>query len=470
MKTLLEKINEKWFYIFADLFSKASIYLLMLIFSYLVIPEDYGLLSLFNSLVTIFFVFISLNLTSSYITKKRLEKKADFKSILSTVITFIYILNIIFAIFAIIIYIFDITLYSIPSLLFLCSITTAILNCNYELLNTILTAEGNKKKYLVLGLIFSIALFAMSLILVLVYSKISIYAIIITKMLLLLLFSVYSTHLFKKRYDLKIGIDKKILKEALKFSIPLTLHSLSGFILNYIDKFMLNDMENLVSTAIYSFWHNLSSVMMVVSTALNKAILPKFFQYKEENKDRDINKMIEDNLKLLVFLFVGYISAVGIIYPFFPSTYKSSLLIFILLTYNYLIFYGYNMYSNYLYYRGKTIKLFTNTAISGILNLVLNVILIRKYSSLGASISTIISFTTMFILYYISVRRSEKDYFPIKKFIIWFSIAGIFATIYYLLHKILLFRIISFALVIIACLVTLIYLLRKKDINEGSIK
>ena len=180
--------------------------------------------------------------------------------------------------------------------------------------------------------------------------------------------------------------------------------------------------------------------------------------------------MIEDNLKLLVFLFVGYISAVGIIYPFFPSTYKSSLLIFILLTYNYLIFYGYNMYSNYLYYRGKTIKLFTNTAISGILNLVLNVILIRKYSSLGASISTIISFTTMFILYYISVRRSEKDYFPIKKFIIWFSIAGIFATIYYLLHKILLFRIISFALVIIACLVTLIYLLRKKDINEGSIK
>ena len=81
MKNLLEKINEKWFYIFADLFSKASIYVLMLIFSYIVSPEDYGSLSLFNSLVTIFFVFINLNLTNSYITKKRLEKNANFKII-----------------------------------------------------------------------------------------------------------------------------------------------------------------------------------------------------------------------------------------------------------------------------------------------------------------------------------------------------------------------------------------------------
>ncbi len=470
MKNLLEKINEKWFYIFADLFSKASIYVLMLIFSYIVSPEDYGSLSLFNSLVTIFFVFISLNLTNSYITKKRLEKNANFKDVLSTIMAFIYLLNIIFIIFAILIYIFNITLYSIPALLFLCSIIAAILNCNYELLNTTLVAEGNKKKYLFLGLLFSIALFIISLILVVIYPKISIYAIVITKIILLLSFSLYSTHFFKKKYDIKLKINKKILKEALKFSLPLTLHSLSGFILNYIDKFMLNDMENLVSTAIYSFWHNLSSVMMVVSAAINKAVLPKFFALKEDKEDKKINEMIDNNLKIMVYLFVCYVCAVGIVYPFFPNAYSNSIIIFILLTYNYLIFYGYNMYSNYLYYQGKTIKLFTNTAISGILNLVLNVILIRKYSSLGAAISTIISYIVMFILYYISVRKSEKNYFPIRKFLIWFGIAGLFSIIYYILHKFIVFRVICFGIAGITFIIICIVILRKRNINEGSIK
>ena len=180
--------------------------------------------------------------------------------------------------------------------------------------------------------------------------------------------------------------------------------------------------------------------------------------------------MIDNNLKIMVYLFVCYVCAVGIVYPFFPNAYSNSIIIFILLTYNYLIFYGYNMYSNYLYYQGKTIKLFTNTAISGILNLVLNVILIRKYSSLGAAISTIISYIVMFILYYISVRKSEKNYFPIRKFLIWFGIAGLFSIIYYILHKFIVFRVICFGIAGITFIIICIVILRKRNINEGSIK
>ena len=253
IKRLLDKINEKWYYIFADLFNKASIYILTFVFSYIVLPDSFGRLSLFNSLVTVFFVFVSLNFTSSYITKKRLEPKCNFTEILSTIITFIFIVNVIFIVFATLIWLFKINIYSVGYVIIICSIITAILNCNYELLLTILVTEKEKKHYLIISVLFSILLIALSFLLFFCFKNLNVYAIIFAKMILLLSFSLYSIIYMKRKYNFHLHINKIVLKDALRFSVPLMLHSLSGFILNYVDKFMLNDMENLTSTAIYSF-------------------------------------------------------------------------------------------------------------------------------------------------------------------------------------------------------------------------
>lgn len=449
MKKMLDKVNEKWFYVFSDLFNKASIYFLALAFSYIVLPEQYGSLSLFNSLVTLFFVFISLNLTHSYVTKKRLDDNCNFKDILSTIITFIFIMNILFIIIAVILFSFDITIYSISPKIIFCSIFTAILTSNYELLQTVLVTEKDKKRYLINGLCFSILLVILSFTILFLFKKINIYAIIFSKIFLLFAFSIYSLFYLKKKYDFKLKINLQILKEALVFSAPLILHSLSGFVLNYFDKFMINDIQNLKATAVYSFSYNLSSVMMVISIALNKALIPRFFPLKTKDANEEINKLISKDLKTMCYLYVLYISSVGFIYSIFPTTYNNSILIFLLLTYNYLLFYGYNVYSNYLYYRGKTVKIFINTLTSGIVNIILNVFLIKQYGSLGATISTVISFILLFVLYYLSVKRQEKEYFPVKKFIKSFFIAGVVSFVYYLCYNYFVLRLLFLASVLI---------------------
>lgn len=461
----IDKINEKWIYVISDLFSKASIYFLTLVFSYIVLPKYFGNFSLFNSLVTVFFVLASLNLTNSYIMKVKSDKNCDFTKVLSTIITFIIIINIVFLLFGGLILLLDISVYSISPIIIFLSLATAVLNCNYELLLTVLVAEKEKKKYLVIGISFSIILIVLSLFLFFCFKKLNIYSIIITKMLLLAIFSGYSLHYMKKKYDIKFNIDKNILKNALKFSVPLILHSLSAFILNYIDKFMLNDLENITATAVYSFSYNLASVLMVVSIAINKAVVPKFYALKAENNDAGIEKIITKNLKSMCALFALFIIAVGFIYPIFPTAYNNTISIFILLTYNYLIFYGYNIYSNYLYYRGDTSKIFTNTLISGIINLVLNCFLIKKYSSLGASISTIISYIALLLLYYISVRKTEKTYYPLRFLCKYFAISGLFAVLYCISYKYLICRII-FILIII----TIGILYMKKDMKIKKIK
>ena len=188
--------------------------------------------------------------------------------------------------------------------------------------------------------------------------------------------------------------------------------------------------------------------MMVVSIAINKAVLPRFFSLKNDNNDNKINEIITSNLQLICGLFVLFMVSVGLVFPLFPGAYNTSIIVFVILTYNYVIFYGYNIYSNYLYYRGKTQKIFTNTLISAIVNMILNYFLISRYSSLGAAISTIISFVVLFILYYISVKRLEKKYYPMDNFIKYFLVTGVIAVMYsfvynYLVVKLLITLIID---------------------------
>lgn len=448
----IKGISAKWYYMAADLFVKGSMYLLTLIFSYAVLPEVYGNLSLFNSLVTLFFVIASMNLTSSFITRKRFDDDDDFSNIMSTVVTFLLIINVIFLILSYILLNNFTVIYSVPCNLILWSIIAAILTCYFDLLQRIFITDGNKMRYLLASIIYGILLIILSFLILFIFNNTGIYSIIYAKCLLLFCYSIYTIIYVKKTYNTNFKIDILILKEGLIFSIPLMLHSISGFILNYLDKFMINDIKNIIETAIYSFAYNLAMIMFVASLAVSKAFLPHFFQLlNEKNRDK-INKYIDKDLTTLTTIFLLYVAVVGFIYPLFPTAYKSSILIFLMLSYNYLIFYGYTVYSNYLYYYKKTIKIFISTLISSLVNVILNYFLINKYGYFGATLSTVLSFLLLLIIYYIFAKSLDKNCYRIERFFVVFAIVGLILILYYIGYKHLIVR--SLLLIIALALAT----------------
>ena len=195
---------------------------------------------------------------------------------------------------------------------------------------------------------------------------------------------------------------------------------------------MINDIKGLTDTAIYSFAYNLSMIMLVAATGINKAFLPSFMQLKNDNNNHCIHQQIKKDSQLLCIICCFYIVIVGCFFPLFPVEYKQSLSIFLLLTFNYLLFHGYTIYSNYLFYKGKTIKIFLNTFLSGIINVILNYFLITKYSYIGATFSTLISFFILLFLYYKSAKREDETVFPISIFLKNYLITIIFFIPYYI--------------------------------------
>lgn len=442
MKNFLKNIHTKWYYTFADFISKGSFFVLIFIIAYFLSPEEYAKISLFNSLVTLFFTIISLNLTSSYITKKKFEANADFNKIISTLTSFLLILSIVVALIAIFIFKNINLIYNIPSQLIFLSIIVSIFNIYFDLLITIFIAEKKKFHYLIISIIYSALLFIISVSLLILLPSIGVYALIYARLLILIIITIYSLLFLRKHFLLKLHIDFKLLKDALLFSFPLLLHTISGFILNYLDKFMINGSKNLSDTALYSFSYNLATVVFILALATNKAFIPDFFKLMNEKNLNQINKRIKSDTENLCFLSLLYIVVLGFAYSIFPSAYKETFLISLLLIFNYIIFFGYNIYSNYLFYFSKTTSIFKNTLISGIVSIVLNVFLIEKFSYIGATISTVISFILLFILFYFSAKKVYKDVFDVKYFLKIFGGIGILLLIYYLLSKIFIARVV----------------------------
>ena len=221
MKELLNKINAKWYYVFADLISKGSLFLIIFLFSYLVIPDDYGNLSLFNSLVTLFFVIVSMNLTNNFITRKKGDKESNLEEIISTIVSFLFILNIIFFITGFILYQNINQVYSISTKLIFWSLLTAIFTCYFDLLQTLFVVHYKKIQYFITSVLYSFSLVIFSFATIFIFPKLGIYSIVFSRFALLFLFTICSIIFLKKHFHLKLQIKKNILKEALLFSTPL---------------------------------------------------------------------------------------------------------------------------------------------------------------------------------------------------------------------------------------------------------
>ena len=456
-----DKIHDKWYYTLADLITKGGFFVLILILSYMLPTSDYAKISIFNSLVTLFFSIISLNLTNNYITKIKFDvDQKKYEEIISTIISFLILVSFVVSLIAILFYKNEYAFLNIPTKIFIYSIFVSVFHIYFDLLTTIYVVEKKRKSYLIISIIYSVSLFVFSMLLLFSFNNFGLYALIISRLFVLAAISGYSILYFHKNYALKFKIKLKLLKNAIIFSFPLLFHSLGSFVLNYLDKFMINLITTYSETAIYSFSYNLATVPFVVALATNKAFIPDFFKLITSNQILKIKDRITKDSNILYFFIIAYMSFIGLVYPLFPVAYHKGYLISQLLILNYFIFFAYNIYSNYLFYCSKTSKIFFNTFVSGLINIILNVILIKHYSYLGATFSTVVSFLILLILFHTSSNRYFDEVIELKFFLKKILSLFLFLLIQYLIYKIFFIKIIIF--LSLTCYLVRIYIINKE--------
>jgi O-antigen/teichoic acid export membrane protein len=387
-----------------------SFILLPVLTSYLS-TKEYGIVSYTNSVMIFVFVIASLSLNTfllrEFFLEKNIEKRRD---LVGSIFYFILIFNVLllilqWLIFPLLIDFLGIKISFYPFFLL------AILNNFFDVLSIIplvvYRVNDNAKSFVLVNVSRTIFQYLFVLLLLVKYDM-GLIGSYYGKLLANIPFVVIYIIIIIKNSNFRF--DFKILKNALKFSLPLLPGSISYILITLSDRVILERYISLNDLGIYSVAFTLALALNVVTQSIYKAIEPMVF------KDFNSDNFSETNSKLYtIYLFLVILFGFGLSLfskevfliatsPDFLNGYK--IVPFILIS---VIISASNLYLDMLLIAAGKQKIVSYTTIlSGIISVILNFALIPIFGFYGAIIASITAFTFTNIVCQFNVKLQKR--------------------------------------------------------------
>ncbi len=223
------------------------------------------------------------------------------------------------------------------------------------------------------------------------------------------------------KFSLKFqNVSIVLAKDMANYGIPVAVGNLSAWILSLSDRYLLQMYRDAQEVGIYSISYGLSEKAMMFLVSLFMLSCGPIGMNIYENQGKEASKEFLTKITryYLIICFPAFVGLTAIAKPFIDVVVAES------------YYYGYRIipfisFSIFLFglqwifafsfrFYKKTSTIMIYILFSGLLNIVLNVIIIPRYGYVGASISTAISYTSLLILMFIGSRKLIKWQFPIR--------------------------------------------------------
>ena len=224
-------------------------------------------------------------------------------------------------------------------------------------------------------------------------------------------FFLIALYLLKK--DLIFNFHSPKLKQAIKYAFGVLPHSLSGSIMNIIDRVILTNIKGLAATGVYTVGFQFGSIMQLIVFSFNLSWSPFFMKTAKEKGEeaRTIFSRLSTYYVIVMYIIGLSITLFGadLIYLFTTKNYFKAIDVIPVYVFNFVIYGFYFMASTKIFYVKKAVKylaIITFTA-AGI-NIVFNFLLIPGMGMMGAAWARLISSICLFLIVHVV---SQKFYF-----------------------------------------------------------
>jgi len=412
LKNLSQQDKASFAYLISNVVSKGIGFLTIPVFTRLLSTAEMGTITVYNSWQSIFYVILTLSLTSGSLNVGLLKYKVDRNRFLScnAFLIFVSVTSFYFFLYFPLRNKMDSFLelsQQVVLSLFLYSIFNASLECWYS---------KNRYEYKYKSVT------AVSISCALLSTFFSVFCVeyakqnnlnnladikILSQNAVIICFGIFFFFLIIKRG--KCLYDKNIYKYSLELSIPLIFHSLAKNVLDISDRLMISRLCGNSEAGIYGTVYTISTISLVVWSAINNALIPVMFE-KLEEEDYD---SLAPNLKKILLLFSGIAILMTLLGPELISIlttkeYKSALDIIPAVSGGIFFTALYNIYGNVILFKEKSNYLMFATSGAAFLNIVLNYIFIKAFGYTAAAYTTLISFMFLAILQGIMQRLLLK--------------------------------------------------------------
>ena len=227
-----------------------------------------------------------------------------------------------------------------------------------------------------------------------------------------------------KVYRLSFSWDKTIWRRFLSMSWPLALVTIFTVIHNYVDSTMMGYFGQITQTGWYNAALKIAQVSLIPAALISQSFYPALSVAFKESKER-LQKIWNYYLTILAVIAFpmvvgGIVLAPRIIAFIYIAEFAPSILAFQILIVMAGIVFLYYPFNQVLVVSNQQKKVFWAVFCGMMVNVVLNLILIPKYSLYGAAIATVITNLLIFLLLFYFALRFASIKFPDYNFLLTF--------------------------------------------------
>lgn len=218
----------------------------------------------------------------------------------------------------------------------------------------------------------------------------------------------------------KIGkLDSKLTKEMLLYSIPMIPNSISWWISNSSDKYILTYICGATVTGIYSVSYKIPTILSVCYGVFMSAWrLSAVDDFGSKETERFYGSILTKLIKGLIVMAGGIVLFNKILAKFLYAKDFYSAREFVPVLVIAFLLHGLGEFYGSVYTSAKsTSMLFYSSFIGAILNIILNIILIPEFKGMGAALATLISYGVILMVRAIHSRKIMRISIPILNII-----------------------------------------------------
>ncbi|MEW7289527.1 lipopolysaccharide biosynthesis protein [Aquimarina sp. 2304DJ70-9] len=424
-------------YVAIEALQKGVMFFLMSLFTHHMTTEEYGIISSALMIIQVLAIVFSLSTTASISRYyfKFYENKDDLKDFLGTSFLFILVIGLFFLLLFLIFgkFIFQ---WIFPEIPYYPIMIWVFLLCVLQPFNMaylgLLKSQLKLKKYSILYSVYYVLQFALMAITILVENMKHegyILSLLLSNIVFMLIVSVF---LIK---EINFCIKKEYLKLSLQYSLSFIPAEIFAVVNALIDRFFILSLLTLSALGIYHIAIQIGAIIVLITRALNYAYLPHFMKIYESGK-KDFSEIYKfaDLSVLITVLITGYLSIVSpyFIEYFLDKSYIDAKNVVVYINFLYALNSVFFINVNVLSLTPKLVRSKTIVLIfGGIINFLLNYILIKQYDLIGAAIATLAGFiiTNLLLGYWVKLKTT----FTFKSFKnLFFIVLSMLCTVFIL--------------------------------------
>jgi len=417
----MQVVKHSVIYLGSSIINKITPFLLLPVLTKYLSTEEYGILMIFQLLITLYTAFIGMGVNTNVSKNFTSYSHQQISKLVGNILFILSILTLLFLMMTFLLTLFYNEIFSIPASL----IQSIPLLSFMFMVNTInLTILRNEGKAYTYGM-FEISNTSVNIFVTILFLVVYHYgwqSRVIGIVIAYFIFFISSMIYMKKRAYLSFDINKKEIISILELSIPLIPHMLSGLVITLSDRIFIEHMISLEMVGIYSVGYTFGMVIMIVTDAFIKAWNPWFYASLKDLTIERKEKIVKYTYIYIIGIFILTFLLVIVFKHLLPyivdGKFYGAEVFIVWIALGYAVHGVYKIFFPYLVYVNKTTFIALSTSIAAILNLIFNYIFILNYGAIGAAYATIVAYivSSALVIWY------HKNYYDMP----WFNFEKIF--------------------------------------------